>query len=170
MSGVVDGIDDGVSGRLRSRLAVRALANVFWAAFCMGFGYEAKLVRPLTVMRDVSVSSAATLSLSNPIGDGKFPERMLGNDMVMSVAAEFSRPVTGLAARSQFCCNAEYCRRMDAVVGGEGGASSLRGSTDSKASGKGMKAPPDGDRMGCGYRRVLGRRVGGWVGTVILGL
>jgi hypothetical protein len=143
---------------------------VFWAAFCIGFGYDAKLVRPLTVMRDVSVSSAAILSFSNPTGDGKFPERMLGNDMVMSVAAEFSGPVTGFAARSQFCCNAEYCRRMDAVVGGEGGASSLRGNADSKASGKGMKVPPEGDRMGWGYRRVLGRRVGGWVGTVILGL
>jgi hypothetical protein len=82
-SGVVDGSDEGVPGRLRSRFAARALANVFWAAFCMGFGYDAKLVSPLTVMREVNVSSAATLPLlSNPVGDGRFPDRMLGTDML----------------------------------------------------------------------------------------
>ncbi len=100
-SGVVDGMDEGVPGRLRLRLAVRALAKVFWAAFCMGLGYEARLVSPLTVMREVKVSSDATLSVPpKPVGDGRFPERMLGIAIPYSVNSVSSGSSIGPAARS----------------------------------------------------------------------
>lgn len=59
---------------------------------------------------------------------------------------------------------------MDAVVGGERGGWSSRGNVDNNASGKVIKAPLDGDRRAWGYRRVLGRRVGGASGVVDFGL
>jgi hypothetical protein len=67
----------------------------------MGFGYEARLVSPLTVMREVKVSSDATLSLPpKPVGDAKLPERMLGMTIPYSVNPVFAGSSAGPAARS----------------------------------------------------------------------
>lgn len=67
----------------------------------MGFGYDARLVSPFTVMREVNASSAETLSLlSNPVEDGRFPDRMLGPAMLDLTNAVCSRSPTGVTARS----------------------------------------------------------------------
>jgi len=58
--------DDVVSARLR--LAVRALASIFFAVVCAGFGNEARLVMVFIGNRDLRAASAAVSLLSPELG------------------------------------------------------------------------------------------------------